>query len=76
MNYLEKIEEIKNNPDVTIEHEYSGDADVWKYFTALIGNYKGNYFRVAFFKGPCNIDRIDVASFTENRDEFMKAFGL
>jgi len=76
MNHLEKIEEIKNHPDVKIAGVDKGKDLCWKHYFDVIGWYKGNYFRVLFSKFENNEPKIKVSKETDEREQFIKDFGL
>ena len=76
MNHLEKIEEIKNHPDASMADIYKSKDDYWEYFYRVAGWYKGNYFSVIFFKSKNNKPNIDVLHSTDQREQFIKDFGL
>lgn len=76
MNHLEKIEEIKNHPYVSIADIFESKDDYWEYFYRAVGWYKGNYFSVIFSKSKRNEPNIKVSVSTNEREKFIKDFGL
>lgn len=76
MNHLEKIEEIKNHPDVEILDVYNPVHYFFEYYFSIRGQYKGNYFNVYFTKIKGSKPKIKVSEITGTKEQFIKDFGL